>query len=241
VLILAVGFLAGMIPAMLVIGFFGGRQVEKQRKDLKLQYDRQITQLRATIRRLMQRIDMLSGERSQLKRSNKNLREALREQHNYTDETSAELMQLRGELEKVSAENLRHEGRLEQAQLQQERMEVQVSQTVAQFTEADRLRRHLLFATDQLRTANASRQASDPQAQDVAEISAAELDVAVLDSIEPVYVERLHDSGIHTISDLVRQTPARVAHFAGLSSWDESTQWIAEANALLTTPPLSSA
>ena len=69
---LAVGFLVGMVPAMLLVGFFGGRQVEKQRKELKLQYDRQIVALRATIRRLMQRIDLLSGERAQLKKSNRN-------------------------------------------------------------------------------------------------------------------------------------------------------------------------
>lgn len=230
-----------MIPAMLLIGFLGGRQVEKQRKELKLQYDRQITALRSTIQRLMQRIDLLSSERSQLKKSNRSLREALRDQHQYTDETSAELMQLRGELEQVSAENLRHEGRLEQAHIQQERAEAQYSQTVAQFTEADRLRRHLLFATDQLRTARASTQASNVQTQDLDIISSAELDVAVIESIEPLYVERLHDSGIHTIADLAQQTPARVAHFAGLPSWDESTLWIAEANALLTASPYNGA
>lgn len=231
-LILVVGFLAGMIPAMLLIGFLGGRQVEKHRKELKLQYDRQIVALRATIKRLMQRIDLLNDERVQLKRSNRGLRDALREQHQYTDETSAELMQLKQRLRETSAENRRYEGRLEQSRIQQERMEARFSQTVAQFTEAERLRKHLLFATEQLRaarTAGGQLQAAVPAAP-------AELDVAVIEGIEPLYVERLHDSGIHTIADLARQTPARVAHFAGLPSWDESTQWIAAANALLTIP-----
>lgn len=41
---------------------------------------------------------------------------------------------------------------------------------------------------------------------------------------------------IHIIYELASQTPARAAHFAGISSWDESTQWTAEANALLATP-----
>ncbi len=226
---------------MLLVGFVGGRQVEKQRKKLKLQYDRQITALRATIKRLMQRIDLLSGERSQLKRSNRSLREALREQHQYTDETSAELLQLKEELKRVAAENLRHEGRLEQARLQQERMEAQFSHTVAQFTQAERLRKHLIFAADQLRMAEIPQQTASksPSAADIE--SMAERDVAVLESIEPIYVERLHDSGIYTIADLAQQTPARVAHFAGLPSWDESEQWIAEANALLATPPQSEA
>jgi predicted flap endonuclease-1-like 5' DNA nuclease len=241
---LVVGFLVGMIPAMLLVGFLGGRQVEKQRKELKLQYDRQIAALRATIRRLMQRIDMLSGERSQLKRSNRNLREALREQHQYTDDTSAELLQLKDELTRVKNENLRHEGRLEQARLQQEQMEAQFSQTVAQFTQAERLRKHLIFAADQLRMAQISQQSGSQttSATAAAEMeSMADHDVAVLESIEPIYVERLHDSGIHTIADLAQQTPARLAHFAGLPSWDESTQWIAEANALLAMPPQSGA
>ena len=226
---------------MLLVGFLGGRQVEKQRKELKLQYDRQITALRATIKRLMQRIDMLSGERSQLKSSNRNLREALREQHQYTDDTSAELLQLKESLNKVTAENLRHEGRLEQARLQQERMEAQLSQTVAQFTQAERLRKHLIFATDQLRMAQISPQSASESTVAAEPETMAERDVAVLESIEPVYVERLHDSGIHTVADLAQQTPARVAHFAGLPSWDESAQWIAEANALLATRPQSGA
>ena len=81
--------------------------------------------------------------------------------------------------------------------------------------------------------ANSRHASGQAPAHDADEISMAELDVAVLDSIEPIYVERLHDSGIHTIADLVQQTPARVAHFAGMSTWDESTQWIAEANALI--------
>ena len=243
---IAVGFLAGMIPAMLLIGYFGGRQVEKQRKELKLQYERQITALRATIRRLMQRIDLLSGERTALKRSNRALGEALRDQHNYTDETSAELMQMKEEMEILSAENLRHEGRLEEARKQQERREDQFAQTVSQFTEADRLRRHLLFATNQLRTVQASGQgidstpnerSSNTQYEERFISSTTHLDAGIIESMAPLYVERLHDSGIHTIADLASQTPARVAHFAGLSSWDESTQWIAEAKVLLTPPP----
>jgi predicted flap endonuclease-1-like 5' DNA nuclease len=243
---LAVGFLIGMVPAMLLVGFFGGRHVEKQRKELKLQYDRQIVALRATIQRLMQRIDLLGGERAQLKRSNKNFREALREQRRLMDDTKAELMQSKEQMEKLAAENLRHEGRLEEARIQQDHMEAQFAQIVSQFTEADRLRQHLLFATNQLRSAHASNQAIGPapekqtsntQDQEPYGSSTAELDVAVIEGLEPLYVERLHDSGIHTIADLAGQTPARVAHFAGLSSWDESTRWIAEAKALLATPP----
>ena len=245
-LIIAAGFLAGLIPAMLLISFIGARREGNFRAELKLHYDRQITALRATIQRLMQRIDLLSGERSQLKNSNRNMREALLVQRRLADDTSSELMQMNEQMEKLTDENLRHEGRLEEARIQQERMEVQFAQTVSQFTEADRLRRHLIFAANQLRTAQTSNQVigatpgkrlSNTQQRERSDSSTAELDVAVIDGLESLYVERLHDSGIHTISDLAGQTPARVAHFAGLSSWDESTQWIAEANALLATPP----
>jgi predicted flap endonuclease-1-like 5' DNA nuclease len=246
VLILAVGFLVGMVPAMLLVGFFGGRQVERQRKDLKLQYERQVTAMRATIRRLMQRIDLLSVERKQLKSSNQNLQEALRDQHRYADNASAELLQLKQKVESLTAQNMRHEGRLEEARMQQERREAQFAQTVAQFTEVDRLRRHLLFATNQLRAAQESSQRSASSSEenltttqflDLSDHSPADLDVGVIASIEPLYVERLHESGVHTVADLARQTPARLAHFAGLSSWDDPTQWIAEAKALLTPPP----
>ncbi len=245
VLILAVGFLAGMIPAMLLIGYFGGRQVEKQRKEIKLQYERQVVALRATIKRLMQRIDSLSGERTDLKRSNRSLREALRDQHRYTDETSAELLQLKDEIATLMADRLRHEGRLEEARIQQERREKQFAQTVSQFTEADRLRRHLLFATNQLRAAQATGWNNAAPEEHLVNApyqghyysSTTQLDVGIIESMEPLYVERLHDSGIHTIADLARQTPARVAHFAGLPSWEESTQWIAEAKALMEVIP----
>ena len=64
-------------------------------------------------------------------------------------------------------------------------------------------------------------------------VTAAQLDVGVIEGMEPVYVERLHESGIYTVADLARQTPARVAHFAGLPSWDDSAAWIAEAKLIL--------
>ena len=134
--------------------------------------------------------------------------------------------------------------------MQQERSDAQFSLTVAQFTEADRLRRHLLFAANQLRSLqNAGQGTASTSAEnlstthylDLSDLSAAELDVGVIESIAPLYVERLHESGVHTVADLAAQTPARLAHFAGLSSWDESTQWIAEAKALLTPPPTAGA
>ena len=55
------------------------------------------------------------------------------------------------------------------------------------------------------------------------------LDVSIIEGLGPVYAERLHESGIHTIGDLAKQTPARVAHFVGLPNWDDSEAWIAEA------------
>ena len=250
VLTIAVGFLVGMIPAMLLVGFFGGRQVEKHRRELKLRYDRQITALRATIRRLMQRIDLLTDERNNLRQSNKGLRDSLRDQNRVADQASSELENNRAELTKLqqqvemlTAEKLRYEGRLEENRLNQERMEAQFSSTVAQFTEIGRLRSRLLFATDQLQQAHANNEILQAQiaesqmpTQDqdqYTSVSAGSLDLSAIESLEPIYVERLHDSGIHTVADLASQTPARVAHFAGLTSWDESSEWIAEAKALL--------
>lgn len=243
---LAVGFLIGMIPAMLLIGFWGGRQIEKQRKEMKLQYDRQITALRATIQRLMQRIDLLSDEGQRLKNSNRSLRESINDKHRHTDVTSAELKQLKDQNERLTAEKLRQEGKLEEARIQQERMAAQFSLAVSQFTDAERLRQHLLFATHQLRAAQALAQTAESAPENLTSnmeqfedphSSPADLDVAVIEDIEALYVERLYDSGIHTVADLADQTPARVAHFAGLSSWDESTSWIAEAKSLMVDVP----
>ena len=249
-LLIAAGFLAGMIPAMLLVAFLGGRRVEQHRKELKLQYERQVTALRETIRHLMQRIDLLTDERNQLKKRNRGLRESLQDQNRVAEYANSELDRNRAELAKVqerveelAAENLRHEGRLEEMHLNQERMEAQFANTIAQFTEIERLRSRLLFATKQLQEAHAANQslearlAGSPQASEVQiqydSASPDQLDLSQIEGLEPIYVERLHDSGIHTVADLASQTPARVADFAGLSSWDESSQWIADAQALI--------
>lgn len=248
-LIVVIGFLAGMIPAMLLVGFFGGRQVERQRKELQLRYERQVTALRATLHRLMQRIDMLTGERNRLKRANKGLRDVLSEQHIIAgksgvelERSQADLADLRQQVDNLTNKNLRYEGRLEEARIHQDRMSAQFKQSVAQFSEAERLRRHLLFATNQLRqtqTPDSGKQL--PAVANTTGISPEELDVSVIQSIEPLYIERLHESGIHTIADLAEQTPARVAHFAGLSGAEESKEWIARAKAMMNVPPRASA
>ncbi len=254
-LIVVVGFLAGMIPAMLLVGFFGGRQLEKQRKEIQLKYERQVKALRATLRRLMQRIDALSDERNQLKRTNKGLRDVVLEQRQASDnfgaeleKSQSELKELRQQVDALTKTNLRYEGRLEEAQINQERMSAQFQQTVAQFTEAERLRRNLLFATNQLRRNQAPeknlRSSPGMKSLDEAGISGKapkDLDVSVIRAIEPLYLERLHESGIHTIADLAIQTPARIAHFAGLSDPEQSKEWIAEAKALMNEPPRASA
>ena len=253
-LIIAVGFLAGMIPAMLIIGYFGGRQVEKHRKELKLQYERQVTALRATIQRLMHRIDLLTDERNELKQSNRGLRESLQVQNRANEQANSELDRHRAELtrlqervETLAADSLRHEGRLEESRLNQERMEARFTNTVDKFTEVERLRSRLLFATSQLQKAHTSNQDLEQKLANLQPLSGEQfqyasnsleqLDVSVIEGLEAVYVERLHDSGIHTIADLANQTPARVAHFAGLPTWEESTVWIDQARMLLVAAP----
>ncbi len=242
------GFLIGLIPALVFVGFYFGRQVEKQRRELQLKYERQIVVLRETVKRLMRRIDELTGERNQLKRANLALREALRDQHSVTDragkeleQTRQNLMRLQEQADELQAEKLRYQGRLEQAEVDQERLAGQFQQTVAHFTEVERLRGNLVFAAGKVRelqTENSALEARfarglPPVPEQQAAIAPDKLDVSLIDGIEPVYLERLHDSGIHTIGDLAKQTPARVAYFAGLSTWDDSAAWIAEAKARL--------
>lgn len=248
VVVMVAGFLIGLVPALVFVGFYFGRQVEKQRRDLQLKYERQVVALRETVRRLMNRIDALTSERNQLRRGNTALREALRDQHDVTDRASEELEQtrqnllrLQDEADALQAEKQRYEGRLQQAEQEQLRLAMQFQRTVDQFTEVDRLRRNIVFAADRVREVEAENSALEarfahglaPIPENQRSVAADELDVSLIGGIEAQYVERLHDSGIHTIGDLARQTPARVAHFVGLPSWDDSAAWIAEAKARL--------
>jgi predicted flap endonuclease-1-like 5' DNA nuclease len=242
-IVMLAGFLIGFIPAFVFIGFYFGRRLEKEKKALQLSYDRQINALRETLRRMMDKIDELMGERTRLQRSNKVLRDAIQDQHEITDSTSLELedaqqnvVRLEERVDELEAENLRYEGRLEQATLQQERMAAQYLQVVDQVAQTERLQRNLIFAAGQLREAKLANAAFATQFNQSMKAEAGEetedqesLDVSVIGGMEPIYVERLHESGIHTIGDLAKQTPARVAHFVGLPNWDDSAAWIAEA------------
>jgi predicted flap endonuclease-1-like 5' DNA nuclease len=241
--VMLAGFLVGFIPAFVFIGFYFGRRLEKEKKALQLSYERQLNALRDTLRRMMDKIDELTGERTRLQRSNKALREAVRDQHEITDSTNMELedaqqnlVRLEERVDELEAENLRYEGRLEEAATQQARMADQYQQAVNQFTQTERLQKNLIFAASQLREAKLANAAFEAQlaqllkpAADKESPDQEKLDVGVIGGMDPVYAERLHESGIHTIGDLAKQTPARVAHFVGLPDWDDSAAWIAEA------------
>jgi predicted flap endonuclease-1-like 5' DNA nuclease len=240
------GFLLGVVPAFLIFGFYFGRRSEKEKKALRLRYERQITALRTTLRRMMEKFDEVIGDRNQLKRANEALTEAVRDQHEITDLTSQELedaqqnvVRLEQRVDELQADNLRYEGRLEQAEINQQRMAAQTKQVIDQFTQTERLQRNLMFAS-QLRESKITYSALEKQlgrkmdplpGDDVA--SPEKLDIGLIDGLAPEYAQRLHESGVHTIGDLARQTPARVAHFAGLSDWDDSAAWIAEAKVRL--------
>jgi len=146
--VMLAGFLVGFIPAFVFIGFYFGRRLEKEKKALQLSYERQLNALRDTLRRMMDKIDELTGERTRLQRSNKALREAVRDQHEITDSTNMELedaqqnlVRLEERVDELEAENLRYEGRLEEAATQQARMADQYQQAVNQFTQTERLQK----------------------------------------------------------------------------------------------------
>ncbi len=250
IFVMVAGFLMGAVPAFIIIGFYFGRKVEKEHKALKLSYERQITALRATVKRLMDRIDLLVEERNRLRRSSKVMRDAIREQNNVTEKSNAELddarqnmVRMQERIDELQAQNLHYEGRLDQADAYQKRMEAQLQRTIEHFTQTRRMQQNLIFATSQLRETKAVNEALEagflkelkPVPEDQESVSPEQLDVSIIEGLEPVYAQRLYDSGIHTISDLARQTPARVAHFAGLSTWDDSAAWIAEARIRLAT------
>ncbi|MEJ2751093.1 MAG: hypothetical protein P8169_00150 [Chloroflexota bacterium] len=241
--VMLAGFLLGVVPAFLLFGIYFGRRTEKEKKALRLRYERQITALRTTLQRMMEKFEAVMGERNQLKRDNQALTEAVRSQHEITDLTSQELedtqqsvVRLEQRVDELQAENLRYEGRLEQAEIHQQRMAAQTKQVIEQFTQNERMRRNLIFAASELRESKITNSALEKQlgrklqplsADDTT--STDKLDIGLIDGLAPEYAQRLHQSGVHTIGDLARQTPARVAHFAGLSDWDDSAAWIAEA------------
>jgi predicted flap endonuclease-1-like 5' DNA nuclease len=242
------GFLLGVVPAFLIFGFYFGRRSEKEKRAIRLRYERQITALRTTLQRMMEKFDELIGDRNQLKRANEALAEAVRDQHEITDLASQELedaqnnvARLEQRVDELQADNLRYEGRLEQAEINQQRMAAQTKQVIEQFTQTERLQRNLMFAASQLRESKITYSAlekqlgrkMDPLSSEDDLTSPDKLDIGLIDGLAPEYAQRLHESGVHTIGDLAQQTPARVAHFAGLSDWDDSAAWIAEAKVRL--------
>lgn len=60
-------------------------------------------------------------------------------------------------------------------------------------------------------------------------------DLEAIEGIGPIFARRLNDSGIHTISEVAKASPDRLAEFAGLKPWqkEDSAEWIAEAKRLL--------
>lgn len=243
IIVVLAGFLVGLALAALTLSFIFGRRYESARRAIQLSCERQVAALRATLSRMMERIDALTDERVQLQRSNDSLREAVRDQHRITDQAGQELeeaqqnvLRLQERVDELQAQTLRQEGRLEQARIHEERMGAQLHQVIDQFNQTRRLQRNLLFAARQLHESRVSNRALETRLQQGLKpvnegdtTSVAQLDVALIEGLEPEHAQRLHDSGIHTIGDLARQTPARVAHFAGLTSWDDSAAWIAEA------------
>jgi predicted flap endonuclease-1-like 5' DNA nuclease len=240
---LIAGFLLGMVPAFILFGAYFGRRYDQQVKSLKQSFERQVAMLRATAQRLMARIDLLTGENQELQTSNTSLREAVREQHELSDKIAYELevsqnntVRLQERVDELEDEKQRYEGRLEQARIHQERANAQSRQALDQVLQTERLRRNLLFATRQLRENKVAGEALEQRLRKGVQpvkngdtTNAEQLDIGLIEGIDAEYAEKLHDSGIHTIGDLAQQTPARVAYFAGLDSWDDSAAWIAEA------------
>lgn len=251
VFIMVAGFLCGAVPAFILIGVYFGRRLERESSALKLSYERQLAALRATVRRMMERIEALTGERNQLQQANNELREVVREQHMLTDNAHEELedaqqniVRMQEQMAKMHEDNLRYQGRLEQADITQQRMAAQLQQSITQFTQAQRMRQNLIFAASQLRQAKAANQPAQANAgrnpgrvEEDSEVPPEKLDVGLIAGMQPEQAQRLHESGIHTIGDLARQTPARVAHFAGLQTWEDSAAWIAEARQRLAAGP----
>lgn len=187
---------------------------------------------------------------SLLEEENRRLHTAVAGFESGSKKSQDELKRMQGNLDRmgqeldsqfVELEDLR--AQLAASNRRYEDLKGQFELMIDRFTEVQRLRQNVLIASqmlkrEQTRSAELQARLDVLTAGAGAESTAVEIDVAnleVIEGINPQTARRLHDSGIHTLEELAQESPERVAHFAGLKSWqhEESAAWIAEAKRVL--------
>ncbi len=258
VLVLLIGLAVGVLIAGAVDWYLFDQRAKEQAQQSHAELQRkhaELAELRRTNRKLKQQAADFPTVQTNLERTNA----ALRDVQKSLEQSTAESARLKGNLERTSREldGLQSEIQLLREQNTSAESNVRALQTqydslLDRVTQADRMRTALVVAADKVKLLQSEneqlrQQVSRPELttpQEKGDLSAEtppaappqpEDDLASIPGLDPIYVKRLHESGIHTLDDLARETPERVAEFAGLKSWEraDSTGWIAEAKAQL--------
>jgi len=242
VLVFGIGLFAGVLAALVLDGVYW-------RAQLRALHDEQD--------RAAQRAEALRGRAREMFRQMKKLQEinaALEAQLQARDTAVAHLeaglktnrgnlLRMEEQIEQLRAENQQQSALARQAERYAAAARQELQETVAQFTQARQMRRQLVFAVQQLKkfqVRNETLTAELAARETKVETAAAATDVShadlqVIRGIGPTYARRLHDSGVHTLGDLVAQSPERLHELAGLQEWQaaEPHAWLEEARSLL--------
>jgi predicted flap endonuclease-1-like 5' DNA nuclease len=243
VLVFGIGLFAGVLAALVLDGVY---------------WQERLRALQAAQDQAAQRADALSGRARALIRQVMTLQQAnaaLEEQLQTRDAAVAHLeadlktnrgnlLRMEEQIEQLRAENQQQRARVQQAEAYATATRQELQEAVAQFTQARQMRRQLLFAVQQLKkfqarnealTAELAAREAKVETAAAAATDVNHADLQVIRGIGPTYARRLHDSGVHTLSDLVAQSPERLHELAGLQEWQaaEPHAWLEEARSLL--------
>lgn len=243
VLVFGIGLFAGVLAALVLDGVY---------------WQERLRALQNAQDQAAQRAEALRGRAREMFRQMKKLQEinaALEAQLQARDTAVAHLeadlktnrgnlLRMEEQIEQLRAENQQQSALARQAERYAAAARQELRETVAQFTQARQMRRQLVFAVQQLKkfqarneTLMAQLAAREAKAETaaVAATAVSHADLQVIRGIGPTYARRLHDSGVHTLSDLVAHSPERLHELAGLQEWQaaEPHAWLEEARSLL--------
>ncbi|MDV7391104.1 helix-hairpin-helix domain-containing protein, partial [Arthrospira platensis SPKY1] len=156
------------------------------------------------------------------------------------------LLRMEEQIEQLRAENQRQSALARQAEGYAAAARQELQETVAQFTQAQQMRRQLVYAVQQLKKFQSRNEAlmaelvarrteAPPPTAVAGADDVSQADIQAISGINAAYARRLQESGVHTVGDLVAQSPERLHKLAGLQEWQsaEPYAWLEEARSLL--------
>ncbi len=239
-LLLAVGLAAGVLLTLLIDGRILGQQVtaantENRRLQQKIQaVNGRLTAAQAQIHNLNHDLDITAQQIEQLTAMSQSQRQELAAVGQERETAVAQTQELQRQLD-----ILRDEHQLACRRLATAAVEIKYMRR--DLAKADDQSQHLI----QLQTGKQLLEARTNDLQ--ARLDAAQLQlnaaglkgksqIEIVRGIGPTYARRLHEAGIHDLTDLAAQTAERVGEIVGLKTWQRADPqaWIDEAAELAT-------